>query len=85
MKPIFKSLISFFVCFLLGNGYISAQDAVGFWSDNSLPDNVLTAEKQRADSLIGLVSENYFNQGAYAAGIVQELYKIAYRSLPDQG
>ena len=70
----------FFMCILAGNGYLAAQDAIDFWSDNSLSENTLLAEKQRADSLIGLVSENYFNQGSYAAGIVQELYKIAYRT-----
>ena len=68
------------MCVLAGNGYLAAQDAIDFWSDNSLSENTLLAEKQRADSLIGLVSENYFNQGSYAAGIVQELYKIAYRT-----
>lgn len=68
------------MCVLAGNGYLAAQDAIDFWSDNSLSENTLLVEKKRADSLISLVSENYFNQGSYAAGIVQELYKIAYRT-----
>lgn len=70
----------FFMCVLAGNGYLAAQDAIDFWSNNSLSENTLLVEKKRADSLISLVSENYFNQGSYAAGIVQELYKIAYRT-----
>lgn len=79
MKHVLKS-ICFFAVLACAGSFLHAQDAVVFWSGNSLPENVLEAEKDKADSLIGLVSDSYFSQGSYAAGLVRELYAIAYRT-----